>query len=324
MSKQAKNRRVPVDGVLLLNKPHGLSSNQALQRVKNHLNAAKAGHTGSLDPAATGMLPLCFGEATKASAYLLESDKCYRVEARLGARTDSGDATGAVVESSTVPVLTDARWTEILTSFVGEGTQVPPMYSALKKDGKRLYELARRGEVVEREPRRIRIHRIEYLEAKGARLVFRVWCTKGTYIRTLVEDIACAAGCVAHTRNLHRETVDPFADLPMFDLAEIEALAAESVASFLLPVDVALQRMPAVELGEEEAERFLQGQRLGGKTAETVGLVRVYASSGNFLGVAELEASQRLSPKRIFNASGANQPPATKKHEESLDFHANS
>jgi tRNA pseudouridine55 synthase len=324
MTRQRKTRRLPVDGVLLLNKPHGLSSNQALQRVKRHLNAAKAGHTGSLDPAATGMLPLCFGEATKASAFLLEADKCYRVEARLGAQTDSGDATGAVIAESAVPELTDERWEEILASFVGQGTQIPPMYSALKKDGKRLYELARRGEVVDRKPRAICIHRIEHLEAHGARLVFRVWCSKGTYIRTLVEDIAHAAGCVAHTRNLHRESVNPFGDLPMLDLAEIEAMPAGDVMSALLAPDVALKTMPAIELSEEESERFLQGQRLGGKTADAKGFVRVYSPAGVFLGVAELEESQRLSPKRIFSASAANQPPPTKKREESLDFHANS
>ena len=196
-----------VDGVLLLNKPAGLTSNQALQRVKRLLRAKKAGHTGSLDPSATGMLPLCFGEATKVCAFLLDADKSYRVTAKLGTATDTGDADGAATATADVPVLSAEDWRGILNSFLGESMQVPPMYSALKKDGTRLYKLARKGEVVEREPRPIRVKEIELLEIAGQRLVFRVRCSKGTYVRTLVEDIAREAGTVAHTARLHRETV---------------------------------------------------------------------------------------------------------------------
>ncbi|HEX6259844.1 MAG TPA: tRNA pseudouridine(55) synthase TruB, partial [Woeseiaceae bacterium] len=212
MTAAAPVRRpsVAVNGLLLLDKPVGLTSNQALQKVKRLLNAKKAGHTGSLDPAATGMLPLCFGEATKICAYLLAADKSYRVTARLGEATDTGDADGKVTETAAVPSLAAADWTRIFARFTGEIEQVPPMYSALKKDGKRLYELARQGQIIERESRRIRVYEMQLLEVHGKRLVFRVRCSKGTYVRTLVEDMAKAAGTVAHTAALHREAVGEF------------------------------------------------------------------------------------------------------------------
>ena len=202
---QRKRTKVAVDGLLLLPKPKGITSNRALQIVKRLLNAKKAGHTGSLDPAATGMLPLCFGEATKVCAYLLDADKTYRVTAKLGRTTDTGDADGQEIATAEVPEMSRDEWLAVLHGFRGESMQVPPMYSALKKDGKRLYELARKGEVVEREPRPITIHDIELLELAGSRLVFRVSCSKGTYVRTLVEDIASRAGTVAHTASFHRE-----------------------------------------------------------------------------------------------------------------------
>ncbi len=220
-----------VDGVLLLNKPAGLTSNQALQRVKRLYRAKKAGHTGSLDPAATGMLPLCFGEATKVCAFLLDADKSYRVTAKLGSRTDTGDATGAVTETAKVPELDADDWREVLESFQGDSLQVPPMYSALKQGGKRLYELARKGETVERKPRPIRIDAIELLEIAGSRLVFRVHCSKGTYVRTLVEDIAAKAGTVAHTASLHRETVGEFRAADMLDMGTLEADAEAGASS---------------------------------------------------------------------------------------------
>jgi len=217
--------KAPVDGLLLLNKPAGITSNQALQKVKRLLKAKKAGHTGSLDPAATGMLPLCFGEATKVCAYLLDADKTYRVTARLGIATDTGDADGKETATADVPSLERQEWEKILAGFLGDIEQVPPMYSALKKDGKRLYEIARMGEVVDREARNIRIHDIKLIEASGRRLVFRVHCSKGTYVRTLVEDIARVAGTVAHTANLHRESVGNFRAEDMMDLPSAELVA---------------------------------------------------------------------------------------------------
>jgi tRNA pseudouridine55 synthase len=295
--------------VLLLNKPAGLTSNQALQRVKRLLNARKGGHTGSLDPAATGMLPLCFGEATKVCAFLLDADKTYRVTAKLGTATDTGDATGAVVESADVPPMSAEEWNEVLQRFHGESQQVPPMYSALKKDGKRLYELARKGETVERPPRRIRIDEIELLEAAGTRLVFRVRCSKGTYVRSLVEDIARAAGTVAHTARLHRETVAEFGAAEMLDLETVEDAAAQAPGALrerLLPPDRALAGLPEVTLSEAEAERFRAGQAVKAEAAGAGGLVRVYGAEHVFAGVGETSGDGRIVPRRVFGRPGGN------------------
>jgi tRNA pseudouridine55 synthase len=303
MARGRRSRSEAVDGVLLLNKPAGLTSNQALQRVKRLLNARKAGHTGSLDPAATGMLPLCFGEATKVCAFLLDADKTYRVTAKLGSTTDTGDATGAVVGTADVPTLTADEWDAVLQGFRGESKQVPPMYSALKKDGKRLYELARKGETVEREPRPIRIDAIELLEVAGTRLVFRVHCSKGTYVRSLVEDIAKAAGTVAHTARLHRETVAEFGADEMLDLEALEQTAAEGPAPLrecLLPPDRALAGLPAVTLAAADAERFRGGQAVAAHDAPPRGLVRVYGREQDFLGVGDVSANGAVAPRRVF------------------------
>lgn len=297
------DRRSAVNGVLLLNKPAGLTSNRALQKVKRLLGAKKAGHTGSLDPAATGMLPLCFGEATKISAWLLEADKTYRVTARLGEATDTGDADGEITTTAEVPALTAADWEPVFARFIGETEQVPPMYSALKQDGKRLYELARRGEVVERPPRRIRIRWLELLEAHGRRLVFRVQCSKGTYVRTLVEDLAKAVGTVAHTASLHRESVGDFRSADMLDLGQAEKLAAEgALRQRLLPVDAALSGWPEQRIDAESARRFVGGQAVaaGGGT-EPEGPVRVYADGDGFLGIGEFGPDGKLAPRRIMN-----------------------
>jgi tRNA pseudouridine55 synthase len=309
MARSRHSRSEPVDGVLLLNKPAGLTSNQALQRVKRLLNARKAGHTGSLDPAATGMLPLCFGEATKVCAFLLNADKTYRVTAKLGTATDTGDATGSVIESADVPEMTADDWDTILQGFHGESLQVPPMYSALKKDGKRLYELARKGETVEREPRPIRIDSIELLEAAGARLVFRVRCSKGTYVRSLVEDIARAAGTVAHTARLHRETVAHFGADEMVDLKAVEASAAEGPSPLresLLPPDRALTGLAEVCLDEAAALRFCGGQAVAADDSGVHGLARVYGAGHVFLGVGEIAGDGRIAPRRVFGRPGGN------------------
>lgn len=307
MGRGRRNRSEPVDGLLLLNKPAGLTSNQALQRVKRLLNARKAGHTGSLDPAATGMLPLCFGEATKVCAFLLDADKTYRVTARLGTATDTGDATGSVVESADVPQMKAAEWDAVLQGFHGESLQVPPMYSALKKDGKRLYELARKGETVAREPRPITIHAIELLEAAGSRLVFRVRCSKGTYVRSLVEDIARAAGTVAHTARLHRETVADFRAEEMLDLVALEESAAAGPGKLrerLLPPDRALTGLPEVCLDGVAAARFCGGQPVTAGESGYAGLARVYGEEHVFLGVGELPGDGRLAPRRVFGRPG--------------------
>ncbi len=302
-SPGVRNRPKPalVDGFLLLNKPAGMTSNRALQKVKRLLQAKKAGHTGSLDPAATGMLPLCFGEATKICAYLLEADKRYRVTACLGKATDTGDADGSIIETATVPDLGREKWQQILAAFLGNTTQIPPMYSALKKDGKRLYELARRGEIVERAARPVRIDQIDLLEISGSRLVFRVACGKGTYVRTLVEDLAKAAGTVAHTAQLHRESVGSFRAEDMLDLASAEMVAADGPAKLrekLLPADIALT-WSSCQVPEGNEQQFCGGQVVECDNSAS-GLVKVYAASGAFLGIGELAGDGKVAPKRVF------------------------
>jgi len=303
LARGRHSRADAVDGVLLLNKPSGITSNRALQIVRRLLNARKAGHTGSLDPSATGMLPLCFGAATKVCAYMLDADKSYRVSAKLGAATDTGDADGKEIATADVPDLAADDWAAILQNFLGDTTQIPPMYSALKKNGKRLYELARKGEIVEREPRPVRIDAIELLELAGTRLVFRVSCGKGTYIRVLVEDIAKVAGTVAHTASLHRETVGDFSGDEMIDLPGIEVLAEQGLAPLrakLLPADRALAAMTPVTITSGDAERFCGGQIVQCASVDDIGLARVYGADQQFLGVGELSVGGKLAPRRVF------------------------
>ncbi|MCH8101079.1 MAG: tRNA pseudouridine(55) synthase TruB [Proteobacteria bacterium] len=298
-----KRRADAVDGLLLLDKPSGMTSNRALQTVRRLLNARKAGHTGSLDPAATGMLPLCFGEATKVCAYLLNADKSYRVTAKLGIATNTGDADGKETSTAAVPDLSADDWDAILQGFSGESTQIPPMFSALKKNGKRLYELARRGETVERDPRPVRINEIRLLEVAGSRLVFRVSCSKGTYIRVLVEDIARVAGTVAHTARLHRESVGDFAAVDMLDMAAVEDLAAQDIEALrakLLPPDVALASMQMVSISAAEAANFSAGQSVEIAAAQASGLTRVYGAGRKFIGVGEVTCNGQLAPRRVF------------------------
>lgn len=303
----ARRESRPVHGLLLLDKPAGLTSNRALQVAKRLLGARKAGHTGSLDPAATGMLPLCFGEATKVCAYLLNSDKTYRFVARLGEATDTGDADGEITARADIPDLDRDGWAAILRQFEGEISQVPPMYSALKRDGKRLYELARRGETVDREARQVTIHDLELLEIRGARLVGRVSCSKGTYIRTLVEDIAKAAGTVAHVASLHREAVGDFRPEDMLDLSGAEAAAEsggpEALRQQLLPADSALKAWPQCSIAVADIERFCGGQSVSaGEIGE--GMVRVYGPGAEFLGIGELTKAGQVAPKRVFKQAG--------------------
>lgn len=305
MIETGRRRTETVDGLLLLNKPTGLTSNQALQRVKRLLNAKKAGHTGSLDPAATGMLPLCFGEATKVCPYLLNADKTYRVTAKLGIATDTGDGDGKEIDRLDVPVKSSEEWAEVLRTFVGESEQIPPMYSALKKNGKRLYELARKGITVERDPRPIRIDEIELTEAAGTRLVFRVRCSKGTYIRVLVEDIARSAGTVAHTARLHREGVGDFQAKDMLDLSAMEIEAADGPSLLqkrLMAPDVALVGFPAITVSADASERFSLGQALNGLETAPSGLVRVYSDEPRFLGIGERSEGGIVAPRRVFQA----------------------
>lgn len=294
--------RRPVDGILLLDKPEGLTSNAALQRVRRAYQARKAGHTGSLDPLASGLLPVCLGQATKASGLLLDADKTYDVTIALGERTATGDSEGEIVECAPVPALDAASVRRAAAGLVGDLQQVPPMYSALKHGGQRLYRLARRGVEVERPPRRVTIHDLRLLDIDGPRLRFEVRCSKGTYVRTLAEDIARVLGTVGHVAKLRRLALGPFDGRQMHTLAEVEATAASLPAldALLLPPDAGLAAMPAVRLGVAEEALVLQGQAVfaagpGGSK------VRMYGPGGRFLGVGQMTAEgRRLAPDRIM------------------------
>jgi tRNA pseudouridine55 synthase len=299
-----KKKRVPVHGVLLLDKPAGISSNDALGKAKWLLNAAKAGHTGTLDPFATGLLPLCFGEATKFSQDLLEADKTYETVIHLGVRTTTGDTEGEIVEMRAVDV-TQEMIDAALAQFRGEIDQVPPMYSALKRDGKPLYEYARAGVTLERDARRISIHALEFLAYHAPHLHVRVRCSKGTYIRVLGEDIGAALGCGAHLNSLRRTEVGNLTLADAVTLPALEAVEETARTALLAPVDALLSSFPAVMLNDELSKRFMQGQRLalGNDSARPAGVsgrVRVYCETGiRLLGTANLAEYSVLAPERL-------------------------
>ena len=291
-----------IDGVLLLDKPLGPSSNTILQHIKKLFSAQRAGHTGTLDPRATGLLPICLGEATKFGSQLLESDKAYLASLRLGVRTETGDAEGAVVESRPVNVDQLAVNTA-LTAFQGTIEQVPPMYSALKKDGQPLYKLARLGVSVERAPRRITISRLEAKSLETDMLKIYVRCSKGTYIRTLAEDIGEYLGCGAHLASLRRIEIGSLNVSEAISLEQLEALKQAARFELLLPVERLVAELPKIELGEIATRRFQQGQEnviSPGNALATTGQARVYAASGYFLGLGILTAEGRLRPHRLL------------------------
>lgn len=300
LARQRPPARGP-DGVLLLDKPVGVSSNVALQKVRRLLGARKAGHTGSLDPLASGLLPICLGQATRFSGYLLDANKGYRVAARLGVRTATGDAEGEILETAAWEQLTQAGLEAVLERFRGSIQQVPPMYSALKQGGERLYRKARRGEIVERPPREVEISRLELLEWAPPEFSLDVRCSKGTYVRTLVEDIAQAAGSCAHVTALRRYRAGPFSGEEMHTLEEVQAQAArgEGLEALVLPTDAVLAGLPSVALGAEDAARLRQGQpvRLAGDGE--AGPVRVYAADG-FIGLGQRDARGELRAKRLM------------------------
>jgi tRNA pseudouridine55 synthase len=303
---QVKRVRRQVNGIILLDKPRGFSSNAALQKVRWLLNAEKAGHTGSLDPLATGVLPLCFGEATKFSQYLLDADKGYETLMQLGTTTTTADAEGEVLEQRPVTV-GRAEIEALLPRFRGEISQIPPMHSALKRDGQPLYKLARAGEVVEREPRSVTIARLELLacEAEQARLA--VDCSKGTYIRTLVEDLGQLLGCGAHVAELRRTKAGPFALAQTVSLEELEQAHAEggneALDRFLLPVDSGLQHWPLLQFSEHSAFYWLQGQPVRAPEAPKFGMVRVQDHNGRFIGIGEVSEDGRIAPRRLIRSA---------------------
>jgi tRNA pseudouridine55 synthase len=310
MKSEGRKRRVPLHGVLLLDKPAGLSSNDALIRAKRLLNAEKAGHTGTLDPFATGLLPLCFGEATKFSQDLLEADKEYETVVHLGIVTSTGDTEGEVIARNEVDGALDAaRIESVLQAFRGPIDQVPPMHSALKRDGKPLYEYARAGITLEREARRVTIHGLELMEYRAPYVRLLVRCSKGTYIRVLGEDIGAALGCGAHLQMLRRTGAGALTLAGAMSLEALAALPEEARAEALAPVDALLSTFPAVALADELARRFLHGQRLamgleiGEAAAENAGRARVYRESdGKLLGTARWNEFGVLAPERLIAA----------------------
>jgi len=302
MSRSRRARGRDVNGILLLDKPAGITSNDVLQRIKRLFNARKAGHTGSLDKTATGLLPLCFGEATKFSGYLLDADKHYQAVCNLGIETTTGDAAGEMVKESPIPELTEHQIELVLDEFRGDIQQIPPMYSALKYKGKRLYDLAYQGIEVERQARQVTIHRLQLLGLEATRFKIDVRCTKGTYIRTLAEDIGKRLGCGAHVGSLRRLGAGPYTEENMIDFPKLEKLAAEGIQSLdskLLSVDTALFDLPEITLAESLVFYLCQGQAVTIPHAPTAGMLRIYNSGKLFLGLGEVLDDGRIAPRRM-------------------------
>jgi tRNA pseudouridine55 synthase len=286
-------------GILLLDKPCGLSSNAALQRVRALFGREKAGHVGSLDPLATGMLPICLGEATKVAGEILAGRKCYRFTVSLGARTTTGDAEGEVSERAGVPALERAHIETVLERFVGAGEQIPPMYSALKRAGQPLYRLARAGVTVERAARAIEVSWLRLLALDPQRLTLEVLCSKGTYVRVLAEDVAVALGTLGHVSMLRREYVEPFEGERMQTLESLTGMRARAEEPVLFPVDRPLGHLPAVHLEPEQARRACQGQALTVAGAPRGARVRLYGEE-RFLGIGETDAAGVVHPRRLL------------------------
>ena len=304
MGRRRRPRGRNVNGILLLDKPLGITSNDALQRVKRIFKAQKAGHTGSLDPLADGLLPLCFGAATKISAYLLNADKRYWVRVRLGEVTTTADAEGEVIERSPTDHITEQDILQVLPRFMGRIQQMPPMYSALKHKGQRLYKLAREGIEVEREPREITVHGLDLLSTEIPEFELDVRCSKGTYVRTLAEDIGKELGCGAHVVGLRRTGVGAYGEEGMITLEQIERIAdeqgLEALDALLLPLDTGLAHWPEVRLNADSSFYLKQGQAVQVPKAPTDGWVRIYGSDDEFLGIGEIDDHGRVAPRRLL------------------------
>jgi tRNA pseudouridine55 synthase len=296
---QYKRPKKPINGILLLDKPLGFSSNQALQKVKWLLQAAKAGHTGTLDPLATGLLPLCFGEATKFAHYLTDADKTYIATLKLGATTTTGDAEGEVVISRPVHV-TQQQFAHACASFVGEISQTPPMYSALKHEGKALYEYARAGIEIERKSRLVTIRQIDVNAFDGEVATITVSCTKGTYIRTLAEDIGELLACGAHLIGLRRTATANYLISQTVTLAQFESMTEAERLAALAPPDSAVLDLPEITLDNDSVFYLLQGQPVWLSGHASNGLLRIYDEAHRFLGLGEQQADGKIAPKRLM------------------------
>jgi tRNA pseudouridine55 synthase len=308
LARRRKGR--PVNGILLLDKPLGMSSNGALQKVKYLFFAAKAGHTGSLDPLATGVLPICLGEATKFTQFLLDADKHYQATFRFGIATASGDADGEVISENGANDLTAKQIEAVLAEFRGDISQVPSMYSALKHQGQPLYKLAREGIEIEREARPLTIFSLEMTDFRPGEFPeadVEIHCSKGTYVRTLAEDIGAQLGCGAYVSRLHRNIAGPFDEVDTISVEELEALReecqAEELDYLLEPMDAGIKHLMAVDLSEDTAFYFQQGQPVMApqvyRDSEEGDIVRVFETNGPFLGVAEVTDDGRVAPKRL-------------------------
>lgn len=304
MRRRQRQKGRPVQGILLLDKPTGVTSNEALQEVKHLYKARKAGHTGSLDPLASGLLPVCMGEATKASGFLLDADKHYRMTCRLGERTTTGDAEGEVLETHPVGSFRTEDIQAVLHKFLGPIQQIPPMYSAVKHHGERLYKLARQGLEVDRKPRTVMIREIDLLAMTLPDLELEIRCSKGTYVRTLAEDIGAVLGCGAHVVSLRRLGVGPYDESGMVTMENLKKLAAqglEGLDALLLPVESALSQWPGVRLSSDAAFYLRQGQPVLVPHAPTSGWVRLYHGENHFLGMGQILDDGRVAPKRLMN-----------------------
>lgn len=308
-SRRLHQRFRRLDGILLFDKPHALSSNQALQRVRHLFAARKAGHTGSLDPLATGALPICFGEATKIATGLLGARKAYDVVARLGIVTDSDDADGRVLREQSVPELPQERIDAALRSLTGRIWQRPPIYSALKRGGEPLYAKARRGEVIDVQARPVEVHTFQLRSAFAstsdeASLHLRVDCGPGTYVRSLVRDLGELLGCGAHVTQLRRLWVEPFRERPMWTLAQLERLAGRGVDALdgcLLPIEAGMRAWPAIHVDAEQARRLLRGQVVAGRFVVSPGEeVAIFSVQGRALGLGRIREDGSLRPQRMF------------------------
>lgn len=301
-----KPRGRAVNGILLLDKGIGITSNTALQKVKRLYQAAKAGHTGSLDPLASGLLPLCLGEATKLSSFLLDADKVYEGVCKLGIKTSTADAEGEVIATRPVPTLSEAELRATLEKFVGDIEQIPPMHSAIKMQGQPLYKLAHQGIEVERQPRQVSIHSLELTRFDNEEFAFVLHCSKGTYVRTLVEDIGELLGCGAHLSALRRTGVGPFEISHALTIDALEQILVDQglagLDQQLIPMDQALENWPAVHLSDNSAYYVRQGQPVQVAKAPTSGWVRLFAQNDHFLGVGQILDDGRVAPKRLVNS----------------------
>ncbi|NBX84459.1 MAG: tRNA pseudouridine(55) synthase TruB [Gammaproteobacteria bacterium] len=288
-----------MNGLFLLNKSLGLSSNRAMQQIKRLFKATKAGHTGSLDPLASGMLPICLGEATKFAQYLLDADKSYEVTGLLGVQTTTGDVEGDVLSQKEVPEITRETLESIIATFQGKIHQMPPMFSALKHQGQPLYRYALQGIDIQRESREVEISQIQLLDMEGPSFTIRVSCSKGTYMRTLVEDIGNRIGCGAHVTKLHRLSTAGFDASEMISLEELEKLLPEEQQKWILPMDVMVSQFPVMTLNEEETVRIAQGQILKLTQHYPENTYRLYTEAHEFFGLADCTSEQKLIANRI-------------------------